>query len=69
MLDVLVRHEMDEDDRAADVEIRMRLRPGLRLRPEQPLVELRESGDVRREERDLGDPSHEGTIRQCSALR
>ena len=61
----LVRSEVNEDGDAADVEERVGLGTASRRRAQHPLVELDHPRDVRREERDLGDPGHEGTIGQC----
>ena len=52
---------MDEQGRPAQIEARMRFRAARRP-PQQPLVELHQPGHVLREERDLGNPGHVGTI-------
>jgi recombination protein RecR len=57
-------HDVDEECRAPDVEARVGVRAAVRRPAQQPLVERREPGHVFREERNLGDPGHVGTIRQ-----
>jgi recombination protein RecR len=61
---VVIAGDMNEEGRAVQVEARMCLGAALRRTAEQPLVEGRQSRHVAREERELGNPGHVGTIRQ-----
>jgi recombination protein RecR len=56
--------EMDEERRAAEVKARVRIRAAVGGSAQQLAVEVGQALYVAREERDLGDPGHVGTIRQ-----
>jgi recombination protein RecR len=56
--------DVDEERRPLEVEADVRVGPAVGRPPKHLLVEVRESRHVVREEGDLGNPGHVGTIRQ-----
>jgi hypothetical protein len=60
-----VAGDVDEERRAAQVEGGVRGGAAVRGAAQQALVEIGQPRDVGREERDLGNPGHVGTIGRC----
>ena len=57
--------DVDEQRRPAELEACVRVGTAVGGATQHHLVEVREARHVVRKERDLGDPSHVGTIGQC----